>query len=536
MRALGLILLLVNCTACPATGDFSAWFDPVHGDGTRPAGSADSRDVQLMPPVGRLTVRDVPSITPLSFPRAFPGAEGFGAEATGGRGGRVIYVTNLNARGPGSLQEALEAEGPRYVLFKVSGLINASVQVKHGDLTIAGHTSPGGIIVRGFHTDETTHFCATDCDENVRGIDNVIVRHIRSRPRPTSQDGLVDGDGFRLRFSRNTILDHVSSGNAVDEAFEISFSNNITVQDSVLSETLGEHTAFGGMLVNYSNPASGHGLDNLAILRNVWVRLQGRYPELSRESPAAVNSTLHIELSNNMLWDQRFYVSSGHYGGNQGERRGPAFYQLNWVGNFSTMRDTYGYGMLWFENPSGMSSVYFYDDHCTRYPDRTDWALNYCCDDYPRSPAVARPTWARDDRHPFERCDVTYLPADQVRRYALAHVGAFPRDPMDRRLMGMIADGRATGVPTNVNPANDTWSTDFPANAPPAAPQDTDNDGMPDAWEMANNLDPRVDDHNDTAVGMARPEAWLHGYPNLEVYLHDLAERRLTEGPWATQR
>ncbi|MBP6829620.1 MAG: hypothetical protein KA978_02495, partial [Deltaproteobacteria bacterium] len=86
--------------------------------------------------------------------RAFPGAEGFGAAARGGRGGRVIYVTNLNASGPGSFQDAVQQTGPRYVLFKVSGVVQGEVHVRSGDLTIAGQTSPGGVTVRGFHTTE----------------------------------------------------------------------------------------------------------------------------------------------------------------------------------------------------------------------------------------------------------------------------------------------------------------------------------------------------------------------------------------------
>src|SRR3990172_5920517 len=75
---------------------------------------------------------------------AFPGAEGFGAFATGGRGGAVLYVTNLNTSGPGSFQWALDQTGPRYILFKVSGLIDDSVQLTRSDVTIAGQTSPGG--------------------------------------------------------------------------------------------------------------------------------------------------------------------------------------------------------------------------------------------------------------------------------------------------------------------------------------------------------------------------------------------------------
>ncbi|MFC1544926.1 hypothetical protein ACFL4X_02045 [Gemmatimonadota bacterium] len=80
---------------------------------------------------------------------SFPGAEGYGASTVGGRGGRIIKVTNLNAVGPGSLQEAVSEQGPRIVEFDVSGIINGPVEIKHGRISIMGQTAPGaGICLR----------------------------------------------------------------------------------------------------------------------------------------------------------------------------------------------------------------------------------------------------------------------------------------------------------------------------------------------------------------------------------------------------
>jgi hypothetical protein len=101
---------------------------------------------------------------------------------------------------------------------------------------------------------------------------------------------------------------------------------------------------------------------------------------------------------------------------------------------------------------------------------------------------------------------------------------------MDRRLMGYVADGVIPGTPPNVNPADDAWKTDFPPGSPPRPPTDTDNDGMPDDWERAHGLDPAAEDHNGLTVGQATEG--LAGYTNLEVYLHELSEQRLREGPW----
>lgn len=105
-----------------------------------------------------VTVPVTPSSSePAATLAAFPGAEGFGAYATGGRGGSVIYVTNLNANGPGSLQWAIDQPGAKYVLFKVSGLIDTQIHLTNGNVTIAGQTSPGGITIRGLVTDESPY-------------------------------------------------------------------------------------------------------------------------------------------------------------------------------------------------------------------------------------------------------------------------------------------------------------------------------------------------------------------------------------------
>ncbi|MFH0980055.1 MAG: hypothetical protein V2A79_00765, partial [Planctomycetota bacterium] len=151
-------------------------------------------------------------------PAAFPGAEGFGAQATGGRAGRVIYVTNLNADGEGSLQWALDEPGPRYILFKVSGVIDASIHVRHGDVTVAGQSSPGGIIVRGLRTDETPFIdgpvARTGGAMPEMSVSNFIIRYVRSRPAldlPSARTDL-DEDALRLRRAANGIVDHCSLG------------------------------------------------------------------------------------------------------------------------------------------------------------------------------------------------------------------------------------------------------------------------------------------------------------------------------------
>lgn len=128
-----------------------------------------------------VTVPVSPSSVPAGPLAAFPGAEGFGAYATGGRGGSVVYVTTLNASGPGSLQWAIDQPGAKYILFKVSGVIDTQIHLTNGDVTIAGQTSPGGITIRGLVTDETPYQ-----DQAVQPpadhAENWILQHIRIRP------------------------------------------------------------------------------------------------------------------------------------------------------------------------------------------------------------------------------------------------------------------------------------------------------------------------------------------------------------------
>ncbi len=444
---------------------------------------------------------------------AFPGAEGFGAFATGGRGGVVLYVTNLNTSGPGSLQWALDQSGPRYVLFKVSGLIDGSVQLTRGDVTIAGQTSPGGIIVRSFHTTEEPYIdqeVGRINDPDVRHAENWILRHLRTRPV-----GAGVGDGVRARYTKDAIIDHCSIANADDEAFELSFSTRVTVQNCMISETLGWHAPLGGMLVNYSNPADGFPLTELSIHHNLWNRMDGRMPEVARDSLAAAGSTMDIELANNLLWDAGYYLATARTTGYP-EPLFPVYYHFNWIGNRIHVRPEFPYGAIDLQmNDPNLTTIFFADDTMNLYPDRHEYGLNYCCNDY-ASATVNNdpPAYALATRHPFPA--ITYTPSAALYGAMLAEVGAFPRDPMDRRLLGALRTGVIDPTPRDQNPYGDAFAHDW--TTPPAPPLDADADGMPNAWETAHGLDPNVQDHNGTVLSDL-------GYTNLEVYLNELSDR-----------
>ncbi len=466
--------------------------------------------------IGSAPVPDPPD-PPTGALAAFPGAEGFGSLATGGRGGSVVYVTNTNATGPGSLQWAIDQPGRKYILFKVSGLIDTQIHLTNGDVTIAGQTSPGGITIRGLVTDESPYQ-----DQAVRApadfAQNWILQHVRIRP---GLNGPSD-DGLRLRYTRNAVVDHVSIGNATDEAVEISYSNNITIQNSIIAETLGGHSFYGGVLMNYSNPAHGFGLDNIALHHNVINRIEGRLPEGSRESQAAAHSTMNLELSNNLYWDPRFFIALGANTNVVTDGSGnpyPIYWNLNAVNNYFRTGAQFPYGM--FDDQIlrvAGNRLYVSGNRMSRYPSRADYDLFYCCNDFA---SVGTP----DDsshraqkltaRHPFPA--ITYTPTEMLRTVLRDRAGARPRDPMDVRLLQSVADDTISPADPATNPAGDAHLPAY-TGAAPAAPADTDGDGMPDTWEITKGLNPLSANHNATTLSTL-------GYTDLEVYLHELSAR-----------
>lgn len=155
---------------------------------------------------------------------AFPGAEGFGAMTLGGRGGKVFSVTNLNDSGPGSLRYACEAEGPRIVVFAVSGTITLqkALRIRNPYITIAGQTAPGeGICVKRYPL-------VIDASE-------VIIRYIRVR---LGDETDIDADAISGRYHKNIILDHVSASWSIDETVSIYYCRNVTIQWCLISESL----------------------------------------------------------------------------------------------------------------------------------------------------------------------------------------------------------------------------------------------------------------------------------------------------------
>lgn len=433
---------------------------------------------------------------------AFPGAEGFGAFATGGRGGEVCYVTTLAASGAGSLQDCVSRVTPTYVLFQVSGVIDGPVQLTRPDVTIAGQTSPGGVTIRGGLICDNIYEPGSDCR-------NLVLRHLRSRQ--------ADSDTLRLGGTVDVIVDHCSFAGAQDETIEISRSHRITIQESVIAEPIGAHYHWGGVLLNYSTTA--HPLGEITLHHDVWNGVFGRLPEISCEENGDAPGTdcaghvIELELASNLMFDVSDPIWHNRCVGNNEGNDCPASdanvqLALDWVDNVMMRRS--GAGDAPMIEPAVVaaphSQVYYagnrlYVGAAGSYADL--------------------PVPSRGARLPFPA--VTVTPAAEVVAHVRARAGAFPRDAMDTRLAGYldgpVDDRPAAWVNEQGIDRGDGLTVDP---APPAPPADGDGDGMPDAWETAHGLDPATPGAN-AASGLCAA-----GYPDLECYLNELADALVT--------
>lgn len=471
------------------------------------------------------------SMAVLADPPAFPGAEGFGAVASGGRGGQVVYVTTLDPDPPGvvpgSLNHALRQSGSRYVLFKVSGVIHGIANIVHGDVTIAGQTSPGGIIVRGLICDG--HYERNSCD-------NVIARHVRTRPAwsdPVPAGGERLDDGLRLDGISRFIFDHLSIAHATDEAVQVSWASQGTIQHSIIAETIGDHADRGGMLMNYSHPE--HPQDQISVLKNLWYRIGGRLPEITCEAsgyegdPGSAadcqTRTLDLEVSNNLYFDPGFLIWYNR-DVDQDAGLGPYRQHLNLVNNQMQVRAAFPYGFALHDLLDvADNQLYASGNRMSLYPAYGDYQLFYCCNDFAgNAPNTDLGVATRRAlRHPHG--NVAYFDTAALSAELLGNAGALPADPMDRRIRDDVADGSIAATPHDTPLALDALLLDFTPGSAPPAPTDSDGDGMPDAFEqqhVALGLNPNLPDPNGSALSV--PLTGVTGYTNLEVYLNLLAD------------
>jgi pectate lyase len=398
---------------------------------------------------------------------AFPDAEGYGAYARGGRGGKVLFVTNLNDSGPGSLREAIEAKGPRTVIFRVGGLIETKgLVIREPYITIAGQTAPGdGICLKKTESGGDAL--------SLSGTHDVIIRFLRIRAG--NNTGEFRSDSFRVYDSDNFIIDHCSCSWGNPETLSASGSvDRYTVQWCIASE---------------GNNQQKHAFSTiLGGRRSTWHH--NLFAHMFSRVPRWGDITVRCDFRNNVIYDW------GHTCG-YGDLR-----MLNYVNNYlrkgpsTTQRPPY-----FIIDPKVVlpASLYLSGNIMAGNADvcRDNWK-GVAADQSLRS-AVS-----------FPAPQVQTQSAEEAFELVLQKVGATlpKRDPVDARI---VADAR-NGTGKIINSEKEVGGWPVYTSSEPLA--DTDNDGLPDEWIKARGLP----SNNPNLANALTAD----GYTQLEVYLNSL--------------
>ena len=417
---------------------------------------------------------------------AFPGAEGAGAMSLGGRGGRVLRVTNLNDSGPGSLRAAVETPGPRIVVFDVGGTIRLAspLAIRHPRITIAGQTAPGGGITL---RDQTLGISA----------DDVVVRFIRSRLGDAS--GAV-ADAVWITRGNRIVLDHVSASWGTDEVLSVTSGykrpgrelGDVTVQWSIISESLCNSVNPEGRHCYGSILAGSRGA-RFSFHHNLWAHHGARMPRVGSSLPPgqdAVGGFFDVRSNVMYNWGSR----EAGYGGLPAAR-----VAYNLVDN------------SYWTGPSSRGDAIFKEGN----PFARAYFAGNTINGQPLPPAGPGVTGATGPGYFLgslvQMPRVAPDPAAAAYRKVLARAGAsLARDTVDARVVAETysRSGRLIDSQRDVG--------GWPMLAPGRPWLDSDRDGMPDDWERSRRLNPR-----DPRDGNA--DADRDGYTNVEEWLNALA-------------
>jgi len=457
---------------------------------------------------------------------AFPGAEGGGRLAWGGRGGDVYEVTNLNDSGPGSLRDALSA-GHRTIVFRVSGIIylKSPLKITHDSITIAGQTAPGaGICIAGY----TVSIQAN----------HIIIRYLRCRLGDIDKypdDAMhANGGGYH-----DIIIDHCSLSWSIDEAGSFYDIKNFTLQWCILSESLyhsyhpkGDH-GYGGIWGGYM--ASFH--------HNLLADHTSRNPRFNGSRYTGKPDSEIVDFRNNVIYNwgninSAYGGEGGHYNMvNNYYKPGPATPGNLTLSSSKNLRNRIlQYTSYYYASDAAIypdtvwgGKFYINGNVVEGYPDVSadNWTKGVQPDSYYRSAQLMQQ--ARVDT-PFPYAPVRTQSAQDAYQSVLDSAGAIlpQRDAIDQRIVEEVRTGtahyegaayaqiNATGIshPSGIiDSQNDVGGyPNYPSATPPV---DSDHDGMPDDWEIKHGLNPH--DPSDRNLYTLDKH-----YTNLEVYLNSL--------------
>lgn len=422
---------------------------------------------------------------------AFPTAKGFGAYSKGGRGGLVLYVTNLNDNGQGSLRWAVEQQGPRTVVFAVSGTIELKkrLNIENPYITIAGQTAPGdGICLKGETLKILTH--------------DVIIRYLRVRlgdGKFGEGDTNQGKDAIDISSGENIIVDHCSASWSLDEVLSSSSYTReltkVTVQWCFISEGLNVDGHGYGSLIR------GTGGAKYSYLHNLYAHNYGRNPR-----PGNYNSNPYDKDPNGLLLDFRnnvIYNWGGDHAGYNADSKSVT--HLNYVNNYLIAGANSKPTGIVYSTGSPYNKSYFSGNFYNKKYIVNQWDLVKYNSEW--SDEVIE---AYKQIKPFETGLVNEESAKSAYKRVLKIGGASlpKRDAIDNR----IVDNVKTVTGRIIKSQEDIGGWPELKNKP--APTDSDKDGMPDVWEKKNKLNPKNgDDRN--IVGK-------DGYTMLEKYLNSI--------------
>ncbi|MBQ8652788.1 MAG: hypothetical protein IJ477_05690 [Alistipes sp.] len=448
--------------------------------------------------------------------RAFPGAEGGGMYTTGGRGGEVVHVTNLNDSGEGSLRAAVEMNGARTIVFDVCGTIylNSELRIGKGNVTIAGQTAPGeGITLANYSV--------------VVNTDNVIIRYLRFRMGDAKGH---EGDAIWGRYHENIIIDHCSMSWSTDECASFYANKNFTMQWCLIGESL-KNSVHGKGSHGYGGIWGGK---NASFHHNILTSNDSRNARIDHPNVYGNYLTTHrghVDYRNNLIYN---WGGNSTYGGEGG--------WFNMVNNY------------YKPGPASKERKYFLDayalyDNVDRNYARLYMDGNYHAGDYATS--INADNWSGIYWHngtdvgdvagakqtalqPIKKDDVTSCftsthKAEDAYARTLDYAGAsLKRDKIDLRLIDDARNAKATyndggngstGGLIDTQTAVGGWPTLTATDEEIArATTDTDKDNIPDYYESKLGLNPSK---ADATAKTLDPQGL---YTNFEMYLHYLVQ------------
>ncbi|WP_421775264.1 T9SS type A sorting domain-containing protein [Gracilimonas sp.] len=427
----------------------------------------------------------------LSQQLAFPGAEGFGKYTSGGRGGEVYTVTNLNDSGSGSLRFGVEMEGARTIVFSLSGTIEleTDLRIRNDSISIFGQTAPGdGIAIKGRAT--------------VIDADNVIIQHIRFRPGDIGSGDLDGVDALWGRENKDIMVDHVSMSWSIDEAGSFYDNENFTLQWSILSESL----------YNSIHSKSEHGYGGIwggagaTFHHNLLAHHTSRNPRFNGGRYTTTKQNEIADFRNNVIYN---WGHNSAYGGENGN--------YNIVANYyKSGPATEDKDRILDADANNGADWYIADNYVDGYPtitaDNWDGGVQNITEN---EEELIRAT------EPFEAPALeSFETAEEAFESVLANAGAIlpRRDTIDSRIVDETLNGTATygstyGAGTGIIDSQEDVGGWPELNSAPY-PEDADGDGIPNSWELENDLNPEnPEDGRSIAV---------NGYSNLENYIHSI--------------